>query len=84
MKTMGPEVSVHLTFEEHCDLARELRLNNARIRELSELIETVYGPGRQAVFSFQKATEAVDRLCRDMQDRLAKDYPGHKFTGLYL
>ncbi len=80
---MQTETPLPLTLEEHRDLARELRVNNARLRELCSLIVSVYGPNNQAAFSFQKAAEAVERLCTDMQSQAAQDYPGYPLGSLY-
>jgi len=80
---MQPETPLPLTLEEHRDLARELRMSNARLRELCDLVVSVYGPHNQAAFSFQKAADAVERLCSDMQSQAAQDYPGYPVGSLY-
>jgi hypothetical protein len=81
---MHPESPLPLTLEEHRELARELRASNARIRELCQLVVTVYGPNNQAAFTFTKAAEAVERLCSDMQAQAAQDYPGYPIGSLYV
>jgi hypothetical protein len=81
---MHPEPPLPLTLEEHRELARELRASNARIRELCQLVLTVYGPNNQAAFTFTKAAEAVERLCNDMQAQAAQDYPGYPIGSLYV
>ena len=80
---MRPEKLLPLTLEEHRELARELRASNARLRELCNLVATVYGRNNQAAFTFQKATEALERLCNDMQAQVAQDYPGYPTDNLY-
>lgn len=81
---MRPETPLPLTLDEHRELARELRSNNARMRELYELVVSVYGPNNQAAFTFQKAADAIDRLCKDMQAQAAQDYPGYPIGSLYV
>jgi hypothetical protein len=81
---MHPETPLPLTLEEHRELARELRAANARMRELCQLVVNVYGPNNQAAFSFLKASEAVERLCNDLQAQAAQDYPGYPIGSLYV
>jgi hypothetical protein len=54
------------------------------MRELCQLVVNVYGPNNQAAFTFQKAAEAVDRLCNDLQAQAAQDYPGYPIGSLYI
>ncbi|HTS28892.1 MAG TPA: hypothetical protein VMH81_23640 [Bryobacteraceae bacterium] len=81
---MQLETPLPLTLEEHRELARELRASNARLRELCQLVVSVYGPNNQAAFTFLKAAEAVERLCNDMQAQAAADYPGYPIGSLYV
>lgn len=81
---MRPKAPLPLTLEEHRELARELRANNARLRELCGLVVSVYGPNNQAAFTFQKVAETVERLCNDMQAQAAQDYPGFPIDNLYI
>jgi hypothetical protein len=81
---MRPETPLPLTLAEHRELARELRSHNARMRELCQLVVSVYGPNNQAAFSFRKAAEAADRLCNDMQAQATQDYPGYPIGRLYV
>jgi hypothetical protein len=80
---MRPETPLPLTLEEHRELARELRSHHARLRALSSLVATVYGPNNQAAFTFQKVAETVERLCNDMQAQAAQDCPGYPLDNLY-
>jgi len=77
---MQPDTPLPLTLEEHRELARELRLSNTRMRELCQLVVSVYGPNNQAAFTFQKAAEAVDRLCNDMQARRRRIIPAIRWA----
>ena len=81
---MRPQTPLPLTMEEHTELGRELLLTRARIRELCELVVGVYGPQNRAAFSFQKASDALDRLCVDLQAQAVEDLPDYKLDGLYL
>jgi hypothetical protein len=81
---MHPETPLPLTLEEHRELARELRSHNARLRALCQMVVSVYGPNNHAAFTFQRAAEAVDRLCNDMQAQAAQDYPGYPISSLYV
>lgn len=81
---MRPQTPLPLTMEEHIELGRELLLTRARMRELCDLVVGVYGPQNRAAFSFQKAADALDRLCGDLQAQAAEDLPDCKLDGLYL
>jgi len=81
---MPSETPLPLTLEEHRDMARELRASNARLRELCQLVVTIYGPNNQAAFTFLRAAEAMERLCNDMQAQAAQDYPGYPIGSLYV
>ncbi|MBZ5728314.1 MAG: hypothetical protein LAP87_25445 [Acidobacteriia bacterium] len=81
---MRPQTSSRLTLEEHRDLGIEIRTAHARLRELCNLVLTVYGPNNQAAFTFLKVTEDLDRLSQDLQSQAAEDLPGFPVTGFYL
>ena len=81
---MRPQTPLPLTMEEHTELGRELVSTRARMRELCALVLGVYGPQNRAAFSFQKVTDALDRLCEDMQAQAVEDLPAYKLDGLYL
>jgi hypothetical protein len=81
---MRHETPVPLTLDEHRELARELRASSARMRELCQLVASVYGPNNQAAFTFKKAAEVAERLCNDMQAQAAQDYPGYPIGSLYV
>jgi hypothetical protein len=81
---MRPEVSSPLTLKEHRELSREMRRSRARLRELSNVVVGIYGPNNRAAFSFLKITDAMDRLCQDLQAQVSQDYPGRDVDGLYL
>ena len=80
---MRPAESIPLTVEEHRELGAELRRSRARIQELCTLVSGVYGPNNQAAFSFSKASEALERLCADMQAQAALDWPDFRTDGFY-
>ncbi len=80
---MRPSTPVPLTLDEHRELGAEIRRSRARLRELSALVASVYGPSNQAAFSFQKAADAMDRLCLDLQTQAARDLPGYNIDGIY-
>jgi hypothetical protein len=72
-----------LTLEEHRELGHEITAIHSRLRELCNLIVDVYGPVNRASFSFLKTTEAMDRLCQDLQTQASKDLPGFAVDKLY-
>ncbi|MGA3095272.1 MAG: hypothetical protein ABSF25_02360 [Bryobacteraceae bacterium] len=80
---MRPESLNPLTLEEHRELGAELRGTRSRLRELCELVISVYGPQTRAAFEFVKTAESVDRLCQDLQAQAARDWPGHHTDGFY-
>ena len=79
-----PENSLLLTQEEHRELGRELRLSEARLRELCDVVVAVYGPHNRASFSFQKMLDSMSRLRGDLQGQVDRDYPGYNMEGTYL
>lgn len=81
---MRPETSTPLTLEEHRELSRELRAARARLRELCNVVVSVYGPNNRAAFSFLKITEGMERLCQDLQAQVSQDYRGYDVDDLYL
>jgi hypothetical protein len=60
-----------------------MKKTRARVRELCGLVVEVYGPNNRAGFSFQRAAEAFDRLCADLQAQVRQDHPGHASDGFY-
>jgi hypothetical protein len=81
---MRPETSTPLTLEEHRELSREIRAARARLRELCNVVVSVYGPNNRAAFSFLKITDGMDRLRQDLQAQVSQDYRGHDVDDLYL
>ena len=81
---MRPETPNPLTLEEHRQLGSELRATNVRLRQLRDLVVSVYGPNTRASFSFNKLTEAIDRLCAEMETQATRDAAGFKSDNLYL
>jgi hypothetical protein len=81
---MRPETSTPLTLEEHRELSREIRAARARMRELCDVVVGVYGPNNRAAFSFLRVTDAMDRLCQNLQAQVSQDYPGPDVDDLYL
>ena len=81
---MRSETSSPLTLEEHRQLSREIRAVHARMRELCDLVVDVYGPSNRAAFSFLRLTDAMDRLCQNLQAQVSEDYPGPDVDDLYL
>jgi len=81
---MPPEIVNPLTLEEHRELGRELAAMNARMRELCNLVVTVYGPHNRASFTFIKTAESMEKLCQDMQTQVTLDHPGFAVEKFYL
>jgi len=80
---MRPETTNPLTMDEHRQLGTELRATNARLQQLCNLVVSVYGPNNRAAFSFQKAAEAMERLCKDLESQAARDL-GYSSENFYL
>ena len=72
-----------LTFEEHRELGQEILKTRARLLQLGSVIKRVYGPQSRTAFIFQKATDAVDRLCVEMQAQAESDCPGLDASSFY-
>ena len=81
---MRPETPNPLTLEEHRRLGSELRAANLRLHQLCDIIVSVYGPQNRAAFSFQRVTEAIDRLCADLETQATWDGAGFKKDNFYL
>ena len=81
---MRSETSIPLTLEEHQQLSREIRTVRARMGELCDVVVGVYGPSNRAAFSFLRLTDAMDRLCQNLQAQVSEDYPGPDVDDLYL
>ena len=73
-----------LTLEEHRQLGKELRATNARLRQLSALMVSLYGPNNGAAFTFQKVAEAMDRLCNELENQAAHDIAGYSSETFYV
>jgi hypothetical protein len=54
------------------------------MRELCDVVVGVYGPNNRAAFSFLRVTDAMDRLCQNLQAQVSQDYPGPDVDDLYL
>ena len=80
---MRPETSSPLTLEEHREMSREIRAVRARLRELCSVVVSVYGPNNRAAFSFVKITDAMERLCQDLQTQVLEDHRGHNVDDFY-
>ncbi len=70
-----PRAVEPFTLNEHRELASELLKAHTRLRELSHVISEVYGPESRAAFSFERATEAMERMRREMQAQALADWP---------
>jgi polysaccharide deacetylase 2 family uncharacterized protein YibQ len=81
---MRPETSSSLTLEEHRELSREIRAARARLHQLCNVVVDVYGSNNHAAFTFLRITDAMDRLCQDLQTQVTQDYPGYYVDDLYL
>ncbi len=81
---MRPETSTPLTLEEHRELSREIRAAHARLRELCNVVVSVYGPNNRAAFSFLKIADDMERLSQDLQTQVIRDYPGYDVGDFYL
>jgi hypothetical protein len=77
-------VTEPLTIEEHLELGRELRIADARLRELCELVTVIYGAESRVAFLFRKAAESVSRVRQEMQTQAALDVPGEAGDQIYL
>jgi hypothetical protein len=72
-----------LTFEEHRELAQEIIRARTRLLELSNVLSTVYGPESEAALAFQTMTEALERVCLEMQAQAELDCPGLNASSFY-
>jgi hypothetical protein len=73
-----------LTLEEHRELATELKLSSARLRQLCGLVVDVYGAHSAAGFTFAKALEAIGHLQQELEAQAVRDFNGHSAGKLYL
>lgn len=73
-----------LSLEEHRQLGKELRVTNARLRQLSALVLSLYGPNNGAAFTFQKVAEAMDHLCNELENQASHDLAGYHAETFYL
>jgi hypothetical protein len=81
---MRRESANPLTLEEHRQLGKELRVTNARLRQLCALVVSVYGPNNGAAFTFQKVAEAMDHLCNELENQASHDVAGYSSETFYL
>jgi hypothetical protein len=54
------------------------------MRELCDVVGGAYGPNNRAAFSFLRLTDAMDRLCQNLQAQVSEDCPGPGVDDLYL
>ncbi len=80
---MPPQALNPLSFEEHRELAGDILKTRERMRQLASVVITVYGPQSRTAFTFKKATEAIDRLCDEMQAQAEMDCPGLDASSFY-
>jgi|KBSMisStaDraftv2_1062788.scaffolds.fasta_scaffold1821289_2 hypothetical protein len=80
---MRPDTANPLSFEEHRELAAELRSASMKLRELFAIINNIYGPNNQAAFSFGKTVESLERLCAELRLQAAQDCPGRDAERFY-
>jgi hypothetical protein len=78
-----PPVVNPLSFEEHRELGQEILKTRARLLHLSSVIMAVYGPQSRTSFTFRKMTDAMDKLCVEMQAQAESDCPGLNASGFY-
>ena len=64
-------------------MSLEIRAARVRMRELCDVVVGVYGPNNRAAFSFLRLTDAMDRLCQNLQAQVSQDYPGPDVEDLY-
>jgi hypothetical protein len=79
----GSQVSNPLTFEEHRELGREILKTRFLMLHLASVMMSVYGPQSRTAFTFQKANEAMDRLCAEMEAQAEQDCPGLNASSFY-
>ena len=65
-------------------MSLEIRAVRARLRELCDVVVGVYGPNNRAAFTFLRTTDAMDRLCQNLQAQVSQDYPGPDVDDLYV
>ena len=80
---MRPDRADPFTFDEHRDLAGELRSARAKLRELCAMVSEVYGPDHRAALAFVKTLESLEQLCAELRVQAAQDCPDGDTTGLY-
>jgi hypothetical protein len=74
---MRPESPAPLTLEEHRELGDEMKRTTARLRQLCDLVVSVYGPQSRAGFSFQNAVAALERLHQELEVQAVADIKGY-------
>jgi hypothetical protein len=80
---MRPTVLNPLSYEEHRELSREIQNSRMKLRQLASVVQGVYGQQNRTAFTFQKVTEAMDRLCSEMQVQADVDCPGLNASDFY-
>jgi hypothetical protein len=80
---LNPEGVNPLTFEEHRELAAELRRSKARLLQLASMVASLYGRQNLAAFAFQKLNESLDRLFLELEAQAEADCPGLNAASLY-
>lgn len=78
-----PTVPNPLTYDEHQELGREILNTKARLVQLGSMAATVYGVQSRTAFHFQKLTEAMDKLCDELQAQAEQDCPGLDAPAFY-
>ncbi len=66
-----------LTLEEHRELGDEMKRTTARLRELCDLIVSVYGPQSRSGYSFLNAIQALERLHQELEVQALQDVKGY-------
>ena len=82
--TMHRDTLNPLTFEEHRELAQELRRTRARMIQLFSVVAGVYGQQNLSTFAFTKVNEALDRVVGELAAQAEVDYPGANAGHLYI
>jgi hypothetical protein len=72
-----------LSFEEHRELGREIVNTRGKLLHLASVMTSVYGPQSRTAFSFKKLTEAMDKVCSEMEAQAEQDCPGVNASSFY-
>jgi imidazoleglycerol phosphate dehydratase HisB len=68
-RVMSSEVVKPLTYQEHCELALEVRRTKARLVQLHDVLTGVYGPNDRSAFALSRVNEAMTRVAVDVSGR---------------